>query len=370
MANLAMFGAPVGAQIAKEERRAAELHELSLDKGEVELEKAKMELNSQKMMLEMMSQPKNPEGDSDKNFSMAEKMDTLAEIALASGLPEKAKDYATAGSTLRKNTDEIDKRRLESRLKGLELLSSLVDRVIDERSWRKAMATFKEATGQEPPFAGQPYDPSTVQQIKMSVLDAKDKASIEASKARVSASEAMEAERRARLPLIKAQTDLAKAREKKLEKAGDTKKIPKAEDIRAISDLIVRDYRATMPEDARALARPVAERMIQLMEENQISKSQAAMRAFQEAKAGGHFGGLRVSKAQPGTRDNPMDMPEDFSKLKPNRFYKGKGKYKGKPILWTGSAFQDVEEFNPSQTEEEDIMDEEDLEALEEEAEE
>lgn len=345
-----MFGAPIGISRAEADLREQRLADLALDKGAVDLEVAKTKLEQNKRMLSLMTQSQGTP--SSGQYDLADNMNALAEMALKSGLPEEARQYAETGANLRRTTSQIDNALFTQKMKHLTLLSNLMGGVTDERSWNRANALFKMETGKDTPFAGQPYSPELVASLQRSFMTAKDQATAEAAKARQRASEASVREHEARLPLIRAQTEEVRARTAKLKKAGASQIVPKAGDVKIIKDLIINEYGAgVMPEEASTLAQPVAERMLEILKDSSITKSQAAYRAFQEAKSGGHFGGLRPRMRMKGTKENPLDIPAtdgkaDASKLRPNMYYKGVGKYAGKMLLWNGRTFQEVEEVS------------------------
>lgn len=377
-----MFGAPVGISKAREDRRLDELAQLTLDKGAIEIDKAEYELESQKRMLDLMkgaglmNGPGGPQAapgtaqNFKSSFDMADTMDRLSELALQSGQPQAAADYASKASTLRTQAEQITTARANTTLKHLNILSSLMTNVKDQRSWEAANRMFKEQTGKDTPYAKMPFSPQLIQQIKLGAMTEKDKALMESAKARTAAAEASEKERVARIPLIKAQTELTRQRTIKLTKDGAIVKIPKSGEVRMITDLIIKEYGAALPpEDARVLAQPVAERMLEILKESNISRSQAAIKAFQEAKAGNHFGGIRPRTHMAGSLERPLDIPQtkgtpDKSKLRVNMYYKGQGQYADQVFLWDGKAFVNPpvvdsdevveEELDEEETEEED----------------
>lgn len=349
-----VFGAPVGIELAREGRRAQELHDLSLRKGEVELQAAQMTLESQKRMLELMQGGGAAGGKQQSTTSrvtdLADKMDHLAEIAMASGLPEKAKDYATAGSTIRKNQATLNDHKLAADIKEMNLMGSLLDSVKDEQSWRQANAMFQMQTGRASPWARLPYNEQLTDRLRLGVMNAKDRALMRAAQAREDVSEAEVQEKKARVPLINAQRRLADARTEKLKKAGATSVIPKASEIKAITDLMFKDFGGSMlPEDARVLARPIAEEMQRLIKDQEMTQSEAANRAYQNAKARGDFGGYKPRRLDKGSSKNPLPLPDDPKKLKSNMYYlRG-----GKTYLFTGTAFVPVGKGPGQITEEE-----------------
>lgn len=347
-----LYGAPAGLMAAAAEKRTQQAHDLSMQKGEMELDVAKMELSRQQQMISMLQQRAAGKKSTTQGVEdLASDMDALAEMAMRSGHPEKAKDYAVAGSTLRKNQREMTSSKLESDIKEMNMMSSLLQSVEDETSWRKANAMFAMQTGRQSPWAQLPYNPELVSKLQTGVQNSKDRALTAAAKAREAASRAQVDESQTRINLIKAQTRLADARAERLKKVGATE--PKPADLRIITDLLQNDYSgALLPEEARVLARPVAERMLELINRQSLSKGEAAERAYQEAKASGAFGGLLPKRQLSGSRQKPLEIPEDKAKLKPNMLYKGKGAYADKILLWTGTGFiepkaasEDDEEF-------------------------
>lgn len=356
-----MFGAPIGISQAEADVRAQELHSLAMGEGQVRLEQAQITLASQKQMMDLMkglntgpTAPGGPAGPAnkqdamsslagDKSDGLANSLDLMANLSMQSGLPAQAKDFAVSASTLRKNSVEIQKDKTASMITELNLVGSLMDNVHDQASWQKANAMYEIQTGKPTPYAKMPYSEELVNQLRTGIMSAKDRALASAAKARENSSEALTKEYQARIPLIKAQTRLAEERTIALKKAGAVTKIPKPSDIKSITDLMTKDFGASlMPEEARVIARPVAERMLEIMKSQSITQSQAAMKAYQEAKANGDFGGIRVRTPMGGTLEKPLELPKDKSKLKQNMYYKGKGAYEGKVMLWTGAAFVPV----------------------------
>lgn len=337
-----LYGAPSGISAAEADMRANQLAKLTLAGGEIKLQAATIELAQKTKMMEMMSQQKSSMG-----ADLPSQMDTLAQMAMQSGMPEKAANYARVGSELRNTSSTLEKNSMEGAIKKLNVMGSLLTDVHDDVSWKRANAIYTMETGEQSPYAKMPYNPRIVDQLKMGVSTAKDRAMTAAAQARVKSSEASAAESRSRIPLIKAQTEQAEARTRKLDKEGTIGKQAKAEDIRAITDLATVDYGATLyPEDMRVIARPIAERMLQLMQSQNLTKSQAASRAYQESKESGDWGGITPRKQRSGTVQEPMDIPAEKGALKQNKFYRGKGKYEGQTLLWTGKNFQVLDEKN------------------------
>lgn len=358
-----LWGFQAGQSIRRQEDMQQSLAQMSLRRGEAELmqadvalETSSIALESQKKMLELMrgqaakradapqqagDAPAPPGASALESNDIPDSLDSLANMAMQSGLPQQAAEYASKASTIRNNASEIKKRELETRTSELTLASNLLSTVGDETSWRQANSLFAMQTGKPSPFAEMEYSPELVAQIQDAVISQKDRAITQAAEARAAASSASAKASEALVPLREAQRRLADTRADALKKSGGVGKQPKAEDLRAVSDIINAEYLgAVTPEDARILARPVAERMMQLQAELDLPRSQAARRAFNEAQARGDFGGLRQRTRMRGDADNPLDMPTTQAALRPNMFYKGRGAYEGKTLLWTGTGFR------------------------------
>lgn len=355
-----LWGFQSGQSLRRQEDAQQSLAQLALRRGEAELmqadvtlETSQLALESQKRMIEMMrgkaaqqqdvssgGTPPPPGSGAMESQDIPDSLDDLSRMALASGLPQQAAEYASKASTIRNNASEIRKRDADTKMSELTLASNLLSTVGDESSWRRANSLFTMQTGKESPFADMEYSPELVAMIQDAVVSQKDRALADAANARVIASNAAAKASEALVPLRDAQRKLAEARTKAQLKAGAVGIQPKAEDLRAVSDLINSEFLgAVTPEDARILARPVAERMMQLQSDLGLTRSQAAQRAFNEANARGDFGGLRPRTRMKGDATNPLDMPSTQEALRPNMYYKGRGKYEGKTLRWTGTGF-------------------------------
>lgn len=356
-----LWGFQSGQSQRRQEDTQQALAQMALRKGESELmqadvalESSSLALESQKKMLELMrgqaakradapqvegDAPAPPGGSSMELNEIPDSLDALAKMAMQSGLPQQAAEYASKASTIRNNASEIQKRDNAVRISELTLASNLLSTVGDEASWRRANGLFTMQTGKPSPFADMDYSPELVAQIQDAVVSQKDRALARAADARAAASTAAASASEALVPLRKAQERLANTRATALAKVGG--KPPKTEDLRAVSDLINAEYLGSVtPEDARILGRPVAERAMQLQAELGIPRSQAARRAFNEAEARGDFGGLRRRTRMKGDAQNPLEMPSAQDALRPNMYYTGKGKYAGQTLLWTGTGFK------------------------------
>lgn len=358
-----LWGFQAGQQARAQEDREAALASMALARGEqqlqagdIELQASNLALQSQKKMLELMQQRSAqrenaaaqapPAAGAQELYDLPDQLDDLASMAVQAGLPQQASEYASKASTIRSNAASIREKDAKQRISNLTLIANLAQSVGDEQSWNQANALYAMTTGRPSQFASLPYSPELVAKITDMVTSEKERAIRDAADARGEAARAAAKTNEARVGLINAQRDLARTRAVALEKAGAVTRQPKAEDVRAASDLILTQY--PMPtEDARVLARPVAERANDIMRTDHVQRSVAVQRAFNEAKARGDFGGLRPRRAMSGTVERPIELPldrkgnPDAAKLRPNMYYTpAAGPYKGQTLLWTGTGFK------------------------------
>jgi hypothetical protein len=330
---------------------------LKLQQEQVNLDTSKLALQSQQSMMKRMASmgtmgADDPTGITD---TVASQMDQMTQLALASGRPEEAKEYAKTASTLRTNQAKITEEQRKISNQKLKDVSDLLGNVTDANSWRSAVNTFQMLHPDEAKdpqvqrILSMSYSPDMIRSISSAIQSQKDKAEIAAAQARAQAESAAAQEHTARLPLIEAQTREADLRGDKLTKEGAITKAPTSSEIKSISDLVQEKYNLDTPDElarARNVSRIVAERMKSLRANNPaMTQVAAAKQAFQEADRRGDFGGLSSVAKTPGASPaKPLPMPSKDgrlspSALKPNQYYKGIGKYSDKTYLWTGEAF-------------------------------
>jgi hypothetical protein len=343
-----IFGAPMGVSMAEADMRAAQSHMQQMAKGSIEIQQATMTLAmQQRIMQAMQQQDQGQAGPFAATTDLAGKMDVMANIAMESGQPDKAREYATAASTMRHQNAQIQNAQVSAAMKDASLVGSLMENVQDQASWQAANLMYQAQTGRPSRWANMPYSPQLVQRIISMSQTIKDKALTAAAQARTQDSIAETAERQARVPLIEAQTRYYDDRDIALRRAGATGKIPKSGEIKAITDLMKQEYDAT-DEHLRVLARPVAERMVDLMQKQHLTQSEAAHRAYQEARDRGDFGGMRRSRVIKGSgKDSAMALPIsggkiDRTKLLDNMWYM----VQGQPKLYMDGQFRDESELD------------------------
>lgn len=359
-----LFGFQAGQRLAQKDKLEQQMAELSLQQGqqqlrrgevqiqqdEVTLDNAKITRDRQLKFLEALKASEGAglggtAGTPASGKDLSAQLDDMARLSLEAGLPEQAAKYAGEASQIRNNQSLIKQRDNDQRNRQLNYAAGLLDDVKDEQSWAQANMLYSIEFGEESPFANLPFSPELVEKIKDSVTTQRQKSLIEAAEVKADQADEQLRKIEGQIKLNEARTRLINAREKSLEKAGDKSVIAKPGDVKVITDLLETEYgTAGVAADRRTIALPVAERMLQLQKELQIPRSEAAARAFKEAKDAGEFGGLKERKKTPGTKEFPLSIPKDSKQLKNNMYYVIKeGQYAGKTVLYTGKEFQVVE---------------------------
>lgn len=330
-------GITAGLRQADIDNQSRRMNNLAMQKEEISIAQSLMVLQQQAKMIQGMNSGEAPP----KPGELADNLERMSSVASQAGMFDKAEGFAKAGSQIRKNQSDIEENRFNESVKSINLYSALLKDVTSEDGWKQANALFKLQTGKDSPLANQPFNPEMIGKLQVGLVSAKDQALINATKARERASNEQAKTQETRRELVKAQTRVANDRAAALEKAGATAFTPKAGQVKAITDLLVSDFGASLPpEEQRVLARPVAERMVELIKKEHLSESEAAARAYKEAKDRDDFGGIRARMPMSGTLKRPLTIPEDKTKLKPNMYYEGTGKYKGQTLLWSGTGFR------------------------------
>lgn len=358
-----LFGAPAGISAAEADQRAQDLHVLSMAEGGIKLQQALLTLQQQKAMLGQMQQAFGGDGGGKQtpfssSMDLGDQLYSLSTMAMRAGMPDKAAEYARAGSQVKYQATEIQKTQSEAQVKEADLIGRIMSGVVDQQSWIAANQMIQQQTGKPSRWAQRPYDPRLVASIVTTSQSIKDRALTRAAETRADANEADAQEHRARLGLIDAQKRITNDRDAALYRDGATGKIPKSADLKAITDLIKRDYPGVPDEDARVLGRPAAERMLDLMKRQRLTQSEAANRAYEEFKEQGTFGGIRPGRVIPGSgKAKPLDLPMsdgklDRSKLRDNMWYN----VKGQPMLLMKGKLYSEDEL--SQIEADDQADE------------
>lgn len=335
-----LWGWASGVQQASQDQQKQMLTNLELSEGaqklaagDIAIKEADLHLQQQQKMLSLLqgattaSSRGTPAQRVDaQTESMASNMDMLANFALESGMPEQAKEYANTASTIRKNAASVEENQAKLQQQHAQMTASLMENVHDQSSFDNALMIYQLETGQKSPFAGQRYTPQLGDQIRSRATTILQQSQIKLNDAKAKEAAAQTEDAKARQPLIDAQKREADARTEFLEKHGGGANLPTANDLKSVTDLIASSYDVDTTQDAanaRVLARPVAERAKELMQENSsLTQSAAARRAYQEALTRGDFAGLTPKKAMPGSDpEKPLKMPKNQKGLKENQWY-------------------------------------------------
>jgi len=295
--------------------------ELKIKSGEIELAQNEAFLNALK--------GGELEGKVLEESDIPSALDFAGSAAMQVGQVEKAKDLVTAASTIRNQQSLQARRQAKTELEHLQTLSNLYEPVTSQAEWDKANATFQLVTGEASPFAGQPYSPEMLEQVRSATLSAKDRASMGLADTRRALVESQIEESARKQKLLDAQIDNTRTRTKNLEKAG-VKPVPSTYTT-AVKNKLREQFEdiGDMPGQVDAIALPMAEQAYSLVQNEGLSLSQAVAQVVQEAVDGGELGGWTpMSSFGLGShRDKPAPMPMlkeggiDTGKLKKNKYY-------------------------------------------------
>lgn len=336
-----LWGWASGQQQASHDQQSQMLTNLQLNEGaqklaagDIAIKQADIQLQSQQKMLSLLqgaqatrSSTGSPgQQASAQSESLASNMDMLANFALESGMPEQAKEYANSASTIRKNQASVEENQAKLQQQHASITGTLMENVHDQQSFDNALMIYQLETGQKSPFAGQKYSPQLADQIRNRASTILQQSQIKLNDAKTKEADAQTQDAKARQPLIDAQKREADARTEYLEKHGGAANLPSAGDLKSVTDLISSSYDVDTSQDAanaRVLARPVAERAKEMMQENpSLTQSAAARRAYQEALTRGDFAGLTPKRSMPGSDpEKPRPMPKNQKGLKENQWY-------------------------------------------------
>lgn len=293
-----LWGVANGMQIAGQEQAQRQMQSLaqqqgqqSLEKGAQELESGRMQLDqakqtitSQNQMMEMMKgQP--------ADASLPDRLEAMAAFALKANQPEKAKEYASTASTMRKNAKDIETADLEDHLKTLNVGRQLVAAVKalpeDQRhdAWAKSNHMFEMITGKKSAFAGMEYSPEMLDMLEIQMGDKEKEITVKQKEAQIKDAEAATKERAARVPLISSQKRLADVQADNLAKQGV---VIKDDDLKPVADRINAEYgQAFSPEEARTIGRTILARQRELVMGNKLDSEEALNQAMAEEKSNG-----------------------------------------------------------------------------------
>lgn len=217
----------------------------------------------------------------------------LAGISARAGFVEQAGKLAKAHKDIQSGAETQNKVRMQR----LEEAQRILGDVNDPVSWQKGNALFELITGQPSPVGHLPYHPSIVGKLNSVIMSEKDKITAGLQEARTE-------ESRTRLPLIEAQTALAKARRIHLKKQGGSavKEPPKG--MKDQARLMVKgDYNISDVEVLDNAAYGLASHAQALMAANRnLAPQEALAQAYLIARENKDFetmGGIKIPRGVP-----------------------------------------------------------------------
>lgn len=320
-----------------------ELHDVAMQEApvkqraaEVDLKAAENALSIQETMMQMMKGEGGQPGQSGHQPTEDEfvgRLKSIADMQMKAGDPVAGAKTAATASNIERNSAYIAAQKAKRSAETIGTVQSNLAGVHDQASWEKAIQdSVKEIPEHTIPdfLKGpdgklRPYDPMFVAEVKNHLGSAKDRALAQFREAQTRAAEAREKTEKERPALVRAQTRLANDRDIKLKKAGVL--APKAEDVKAITDHMIEafpEYSASPANmaNARVIARPLAEDMLDMMKREGLTRSEASARIFELARVRGDFAGRRPARLLKGTIDSPLPLPADKKDLKEGQFYK------------------------------------------------
>jgi hypothetical protein len=354
-----------------------------LRKKAAEAETSEMTLANQKKMAELMMSSSTAKPSIGQVVTMADRFDKLADNAAGAGLTEEARKLAGTASLLRQREAAAIASRASTIKTNLDIVRSQADLtgqlladVNDEASWRRANELFEFQTGEPSPYAGQPYNPALVDQIRRAALTVKERADITDKAATRAATKnyrdarirQLDADRKIR----QQEADTRKAAEERRAKSGGGRSVtsPNRDEQDQAERLIKGDFGKLDAADLEDASFSIASEARALRRANPaLSPSMAIRQAYNEAVKAGDFpadtSGLFGEKRRftgrgktPGTAF--ITVPETGKRIK-GRYYTGAG---GQVARWTGSGWSVIDrplsEDNSRLNDEDEDEDEED----------
>lgn len=347
-----LFGFQAGRHIADQENRADALASMSMQKDAVQIVKDTQELAQNAAFTEAM---KGMSMTAEKPQDVPDSLEKMGMLALDTGNPTKATQLINAASTVRNNQSLAERRAAQTNYQKLTTLSNLYNGVGNAQQWEQANAQYQLAYGEASPYAGTPYSPQIVEQVRNATFTAKDKASVALAQERTRAVKGQESETAARVELVRKQTELASARTEAIHKAGGGSKPVPSTYISAVKNELLTQMEdiGNVPGEAAAIALPLAEQAWAKVRDEGLTLSEAVKSVVAEAKESGDLGGFGATRKGMGeSATKPLPMPRqkdgnpDAKLIKPNKYYLiESGPYAGKTVLSKpGGTFTIVED--------------------------
>ena len=324
-----MFGFTAGARQRKIDDSALRLAALDEKATGLAIKKAETDLAQNEAFLAAM------EGGAFEGKALDEEdipgvLDNMGSVALRTGNFEKGKEYLSAGSNVRNQQSLVKAREAKARHEQLGVLANLYQGVTNEQEWNQANAQFQLLTDQASPFAGQAFSPMLLEQARNATTSEKDQAAIDLSRTRRDLVTNQVEESKKRENLLVAQEEYTRERTKNLEKIGG-KPVPSTY-VTAVTNHLKDEFEDIGYLDTariRGIALPLAERVFDKVQNEQLTMSQAVAAVVEEATESGDLAGWTPMEAfRAGEHpDRPMELPTskkgglDVTQLKPNKYY-------------------------------------------------
>ena len=286
--------------------------------------------------------------------TLGTQLHSMAELALESGNPQMAAKYVNSLTSYERNKSTIADNMQKLAIAHAGMLDKLMQNVHDDTSWRAANMAYMMQTGQKSPFAHIPYEVAKqnglLDQIQAATMSAVKKAQINQYNARAKAESANTALAPLRQKLIEKQISETEARTAHLGKEGVTHSVKATNDnLKILTDLANKAYSVDPTRQAalRAVIRPWAEKMIEIERQNpDMTPTQAAAKAFLEARQAHTFAGFRDYHAMPGgSVQTAIPYKGDPKTLQDNTWYQtNQG-----PLLFQKGKFYTEQEVKSSE---------------------
>lgn len=324
-----LFGFQAGRRMADLDNAALRKAALDERAAELDIKKAEVQLAQNEAFAEAMNDPRLFSEVADER-DVPDVLSRIGDVALRTGNIEKGKELLAAASTIANQHSLMKRREAKSAYENLQTLSNLYAGVTNAREWDQANAMYSVVTGQESPFAGQPYSRPLLEQAIAATTSQKDQAAVALSAARRELVDAQIKETELNQRRIDAQTEYTRQRTENLRKVGG-KPVPSTY-ITAVTNRLKNEFADIGEGDSgrvRDQALPLAEEVYGLVMSDGLSLSQAVNQVVNRAIEEGEIGGWPVRQhRRPGSRrDNPAPLPVtkdgtvDTSQMKPNHYY-------------------------------------------------
>lgn len=325
MPDMGMFGSPIGeinyssklntdadtllraAQVTaipgQIQERAALTRLHGAQAGEKELE-----VEVRRSMMSLMQQayggqPMSPVGPDGQPRTQADMLDDLSQLSLRAGDVKGGADLAGKASLIRMHdaSAALSQVRggvlaLTAQQKEVDMLGRLLGDVTDQASWERANNLYAFNTNNPSPWAGVPYSPELVNQLKAAALSRKDQiqtqiSDVNAKSLRAFRNIRLKQHDRA-LDLTERRTEIAEDREGRLAKTGGGRAVasPQTGEIQEAARLIKRDFGKLDAADTMNAAFSVAAEAKALRRQNPALDAETALqRSYKSARERGDF---------------------------------------------------------------------------------